>query len=32
MRNTQLKEWGKKYFENNESAMPISLILYKEEI
>lgn len=31
MRNTQLKEWGKKYFENNGPAMPISLILYKED-
>ena len=27
----QLKTWGKKYFENNESEKPISLIFYQKD-
>ena len=31
MESLQLKQWGKKYFENNESEKPISLIFYRED-
>lgn len=31
MESLQLKQWGKKYFGNNESEKPISLIFYRED-